>query len=205
MSRFRMRSAALVLVVSSCLLSCSRTFAVAPVGSLAAGVRFEFHEVSGERASFRIIALSVASIAIDGSETVIWSLDGRYRVTLRPESVPGGFSWNHVLTVPLASGQHSLRALVSRGSGIDALRVIPRRSSDADYVRALEKMHPGACERIQEQRGRIQRPSRRWISGSMSSKDRCPRLGYHGSSASNSSTRSSISGTKALSQQTGCR
>jgi len=70
----------------------------------------------------------------------IWSLDGRYRVTLRPESVPGGFSWNHVLTVPLASGQHSLRALVSRGSGIDAFRVIPRRSSDADYVRALEKM-----------------------------------------------------------------
>jgi hypothetical protein len=70
----------------------------------------------------------------------IWSLDGRYRVTLRPESVPGGFSWNHVLTIPLASGQHSLRALVSRGSGIDAIRVIPRRSSDADHVRALEKM-----------------------------------------------------------------
>jgi hypothetical protein len=70
----------------------------------------------------------------------IWSLDGRYRVTLRPESVPGGFSWNHVLTVPLAAGQHSLRALVSRGSGIDALRAIPRRSSDADYVRVLEKM-----------------------------------------------------------------
>jgi hypothetical protein len=69
----------------------------------------------------------------------IWSLDGRYRVTLHPESVPGGFSWNHVLTVPLAAGQHSLRALVSRGSGIDALRAIPRRSSDADYVRALEK------------------------------------------------------------------
>jgi hypothetical protein len=61
-------------------------------------------------------------------------------VTLHPESVPGGFSWNHVLTVPLASGQHSLRALVSRGSGVDALRVTPRRSSDADYVRALEKL-----------------------------------------------------------------
>jgi hypothetical protein len=45
-----------------------------------------------------------------------------------------------VLTVPLAAGQHSLRALVSRGSGIDALRVIPRRASDADYVRALEKL-----------------------------------------------------------------
>ena len=56
----------------------------------------------------------------------IWSVDGRYRVTLHPESVPGGFSWNQVLTVPLAAGQHSLRALVSRGSGIDALRVVPR-------------------------------------------------------------------------------
>jgi hypothetical protein len=70
----------------------------------------------------------------------VWSVDGRYRLTLYPESVPGGFNWNHVLTVPLAAGQHSLRALVSRGSGIDALRVIPRRSSDADYVRALEKL-----------------------------------------------------------------
>jgi hypothetical protein len=70
----------------------------------------------------------------------IWSVDGRYRVTLHPESAPGGFSWNHVLTVPLASGQHSLRALVSRGSGVDALRVTPRRSSDADHVRALEKL-----------------------------------------------------------------
>jgi hypothetical protein len=68
----------------------------------------------------------------------IWSVDGRYRVTLHPESAPGGFSWNHVLTVPLASGQHSLRALVSRGSGVDAIRVIPRRASDADYIRALE-------------------------------------------------------------------
>jgi hypothetical protein len=70
----------------------------------------------------------------------IWSVDGRYRVTVRPRSVPGGFSWNHVLTVPLAAGQHSLRALVSRGSGVDALRVIPRRASDADCVRALERL-----------------------------------------------------------------
>jgi hypothetical protein len=70
----------------------------------------------------------------------IWSVDARYRVTLHPESVSGGFSWNHVVTVPLAAGQHALRALVSRGSGIDALRVTPRRSSDADYVAVLERL-----------------------------------------------------------------
>jgi len=85
----------------------------------------------------RIVSLEALT---HGVMPQLWSVDGHYRVTVHPESVPGGFSWNHVLTVPLASGQHSLRALVSRGSGIDALRVIPRRSSDADYVRALEKL-----------------------------------------------------------------
>jgi hypothetical protein len=85
----------------------------------------------------RVVSLEALT---HGALPQIWSVDGRYRWTLHPESVPGGFSWNHVLTVPLAAGQHSLRALVSRGSGVDALRVIPRRSSDADYVHALEKL-----------------------------------------------------------------
>jgi hypothetical protein len=85
----------------------------------------------------RVVSLEALT---HGALPQVWSVDGRYRLTLHPESVAGGFSWNHVLTVPLAAGQHSLRALVSRGSGVDALRVIPRRSSDADYVRALEKL-----------------------------------------------------------------
>lgn len=68
----------------------------------------------------------------------IWSIDGRYRVSLRPDSVDGGFSWNHVITLPLSAGRHALRALVARGSGIDELRIVPRYSSDADYVSVLE-------------------------------------------------------------------
>jgi hypothetical protein len=68
----------------------------------------------------------------------IWAVDGRYRVTLHPEAVDGGFAWNHVLTLPLGSGRHALRALVSRGSGVDAVRFVPHLSGDRDYVRVLE-------------------------------------------------------------------
>jgi hypothetical protein len=68
----------------------------------------------------------------------IWALDGRYRVTLHPEAYDGGFAWNHVVTLPLGSGRHALRALVSRGSGVDAVRFVPHRSTDGDYVRVLE-------------------------------------------------------------------
>ena len=85
----------------------------------------------------RVVSLEALT---HGVPPQVWSVDGRYRLTLHPESVPGGFSWNQLLTVPLAAGQHSVRALVSRGSGVDVLRVVPRRSSDADYVRALEKL-----------------------------------------------------------------
>jgi hypothetical protein len=52
--------------------------------------------------------------------------------------VEAGFAWNHVLTLPLAAGRHNVRALVARGAGVDALRVVSHRSSDADYVAVLE-------------------------------------------------------------------
>ena len=65
-------------------------------------------------------------------------LDGRYRITLHPEAYDGGFAWNQVVTLPLGSGRHALRALVSRGSGVDAVRFVPHRSTDGDYVRVLE-------------------------------------------------------------------
>jgi len=68
----------------------------------------------------------------------IWSVDGRYRVTVQPDALADGFAWNHVLTLPLGSGRHALRALVSRGSGVDAVRFVPHRSSDRDYVRVVE-------------------------------------------------------------------
>lgn len=70
----------------------------------------------------------------------IWSVDGRYRVNLEPMHVDAGLVWNHVITLPLASGRHAVRALVARGSGVDVLRVVPRRSSDGDFVRVLEEL-----------------------------------------------------------------
>jgi hypothetical protein len=68
----------------------------------------------------------------------IWAVDGRYRVTVQPVAYDGGFAWNHVLTLPLASGRHALRALVSRGAGVDQLKIVSHRSSDRDYVAVLE-------------------------------------------------------------------
>lgn len=73
-----------------------------------------------------------------GVRSQIWAVDGRYRVTVHPVSFEAGFAWNHVLTLPLGSGRHAVRALVSRGAGVDAVRVTPHRSLDGDYVRVLE-------------------------------------------------------------------
>ena len=75
-----------------------------------------------------------------GAQPQIWSLDGRHRLTLNPDSVSEGYVWNHVITLPLAAGGHAIRALVARGSGIDLLRVVHHRSSDADYVGVLETL-----------------------------------------------------------------
>lgn len=68
----------------------------------------------------------------------IWAVDGRYRVTVQPEAFDGGFAWNHILTLPLASGRHKLRGLVARGAGVDQIKIVSHRSSDRDYVRVLE-------------------------------------------------------------------
>ena len=47
-----------------------------------------------------------------GVQPQIWSVDGRYRVTVEPNAVGGAFTWHHVVTLPLSSGQHKVRALV---------------------------------------------------------------------------------------------
>lgn len=76
----------------------------------------------------------------------LWSIDGRYRVRVEPESMEAGFAWSHVTTLPLSSGRHAVRALVARGSGIDELRVLAHRSSDADYVAVMEGLGlPGSA------------------------------------------------------------
>jgi hypothetical protein len=76
---------------------------------------------------------------VHGAAPQIWSIDGRHRVTLRPGKRAATFAWSHVLTLPLAAGEHALRALVARGSGVDALRLLRRGSSDADYVALAER------------------------------------------------------------------
>jgi hypothetical protein len=75
-----------------------------------------------------------------GVQPQLWSVDGRYRLTVHPDAEDAGFRWNHVITLPLSSGRHALRALVAPGSGIDAIRVISHRSSDSDYVGVLEEL-----------------------------------------------------------------
>jgi hypothetical protein len=76
----------------------------------------------------------------------LWTLDGRYRALVHPDGVEGGFVWNHIVTLPLASGRHGLRALISRGSGVDQIRVVSHRSSDSDYVAVLEQLgFPGGA------------------------------------------------------------
>jgi hypothetical protein len=75
-----------------------------------------------------------------GSSPQIWSVDGRYRVTVFPPERLGGFSWISVATVALAAGEHAVRAHVARGSGVDALRVIHHHSSDADHLRVVQTL-----------------------------------------------------------------
>jgi hypothetical protein len=75
-----------------------------------------------------------------GVRPQIWSIDGRYRVTVEPSAVAGSFVWNHVMTLPLSAGRHGVRALVSRGAGIDALELVPHHSSDAAYAGVLTSL-----------------------------------------------------------------
>ena len=44
------------------------------------------------------------------------------------------------MTLPLASGRHVIRALVSRGAGIDVLELVPHRSTDAAYAAVLTSL-----------------------------------------------------------------
>jgi hypothetical protein len=85
----------------------------------------------------RVVSLKAST---HGVQPQIWSVDGRYRLTVHPQSTPAGFTWNHLITLPLGAGEHVLRALIPRGSGIDAIRVVHHRSSDADHVAVLEEL-----------------------------------------------------------------
>lgn len=75
-----------------------------------------------------------------GSAPQLWSVDGRYRVTVQPRVSRGSFSWTPVATLPLPAGEHAIRAHFARGSGVDAVRVIHHRSTDADHLRVVQEL-----------------------------------------------------------------
>ena len=75
-----------------------------------------------------------------GSAPQIWSVDGRYRVTVEPPQSRGSFTWSPVATLPLPAGEHAIRAHVARGSGVDVVRVIHHRSTDADHLRLVQEL-----------------------------------------------------------------
>jgi hypothetical protein len=104
--------------------------------------------------SYRLYLENPAVVTIEarilGVQPQLWSIDGRYRATVMPTGGRDVFEWVPVLTVPLGSGEHELRARIARQSGVDVLRATPRRSSDADYVSVLSELglHVSAAEAL---------------------------------------------------------
>jgi hypothetical protein len=77
----------------------------------------------------------IARIHGEGDE--IWSIDGSYRVAIRPEGAIESFARTHVLTLHLSGGEHVIRALLPKGAGIDTLHLVRRRAWDVDYIALL--------------------------------------------------------------------
>jgi len=75
---------------------------------------------------------------IHGGGEQIWSIDGGYRLTIAPEEVTSGFTPVHVVTLHLSGGEHVIRALLPKGTGIDTLHLVRRRARDVDYIALLE-------------------------------------------------------------------
>ena len=80
-----------------------------------------------------------------GVRDQIWTVDGRSRVTITPDAIEGAFTWTHVVTLPLSAGRHSLRALISRGAGVDAIEMQTHRSDDAAYAGVLAGLGMGGA------------------------------------------------------------
>jgi hypothetical protein len=77
---------------------------------------------------------------LHGREPQLWSVDGRYQLTLKPGEDADAFAWTHVFTLPLSAGEHVIRALLPRGAGIDVLRLQARAASDSDYLALLDSL-----------------------------------------------------------------
>ena len=75
---------------------------------------------------------------IHGGGEEIWSIDGGYRVTVEPKEEAETFTSTHVVTLHLSGGEHVIRALLPKGTGIDTLHLVRRRARDVDYIALLE-------------------------------------------------------------------
>lgn len=76
---------------------------------------------------------------VHGGGEQLWSIDGRYRVTVNPDLAGNGFKWTNVFTMPLDAGEHVIRALLPSGTGLDAIRMVRRDSSDDRYITLIEE------------------------------------------------------------------
>lgn len=77
--------------------------------------------------------------SLHGGVAQLWSIDGRYRVTVEPGEGSERFAPTHVITLPLTAGEHVIRALVPREGGIDVIKLVRRRSRDEDYLTLMEE------------------------------------------------------------------
>jgi hypothetical protein len=93
---------------------------------------FTYRTVIEEPGVYSLIA------RIHGEGEEIWSIDGGYRVAIRPEEVTESFARTHVVTLHLSGGEHVIRALLPKGAGIDTLHLVRRRARDVDYIALLE-------------------------------------------------------------------
>jgi hypothetical protein len=77
---------------------------------------------------------------LHGEGPQLWSIDGRYRVLARPGAGAESFVWTNVITLPLAAGEHVIRVLMPRDSGLDVIKLVRRRSRDRDYLDLIEEV-----------------------------------------------------------------
>ena len=64
--------------------------------------------------------------------------DGRGVGCVEPEAEAESFARAHVVTLHLSGGEHVIRALLPKGTGIDTLHLVRRHARDVDYIALLE-------------------------------------------------------------------
>ncbi|MFQ5417219.1 MAG: hypothetical protein ACE5FL_09260 [Myxococcota bacterium] len=77
---------------------------------------------------------------LHGPGQQLWSIDGRYRVVAYPGEGSETYVWTRVITIQLTAGEHVIRALMPRDSGLDVIRLVRRRSRDSDYLSVMEEV-----------------------------------------------------------------